>query len=491
MNVADSEVVASVLADAGYAPAVSIHEADIILVNTCSIRENAEQRVWGRLDLFRAQKKKRPHVIVGVLGCMAERLKEKLLESDKMVDMVVGPDAYRDLPMLVETASTGHSAVNVLLSREETYADISPVRLESNGVSAFISIMRGCNNMCAYCVVPYVRGAERSRDPGTIVREAKEAFERGYREVTLLGQNVNSYSWKESDGSITLTPPSKETGNHLSDGNPTYAAVAANSHPSVQVPENLHLQVPLKTSSDPVEKSTDSSSISHTVGFAELLEMVALIDPGLRIRYSTSHPKDLSDDVLEVMAKYDNICKHIHLPVQSGSTAVLGRMNRKYTRKWYLGRIVAINRILPECAISTDIIAGFCGETEEEHQETLNLMREVGFDFAYMFKYSERPGTKASRHMKDDVPEDVKTRRLNEIIALQNELSAVSKKSDVGRTFEVLVEGPAKKPAGAMMGRTSGNKVVVFQASDVRPGDYVQVTITRATSATLIGNLIP
>ena len=491
MNVADSEVVASVLADAGYAPAVSIHEADIILVNTCSIRENAEQRVWGRLDLFRAQKKKRPHVIVGVLGCMAERLKEKLLESDKMVDMVVGPDAYRDLPMLVETASTGHSAVNVLLSREETYADISPVRLESNGVSAFISIMRGCNNMCAYCVVPYVRGAERSRDPGTIVREAKEAFERGYREVTLLGQNVNSYSWKESDGSITLTPPSKETGNHLSDGNPTHAAVAANSHPSVQVPENLHLQIPLKTSSDPVEKSTDSSSISHTVGFAELLEMVALIDPGLRIRYSTSHPKDLSDDVLEVMAKYDNICKHIHLPVQSGSTAVLGRMNRKYTRKWYLGRIVAINRILPECAISTDIIAGFCGETEEEHQETLNLMREVGFDFAYMFKYSERAGTKASRHMKDDVPEDVKTRRLNEIIALQNELSAVSKKSDVGRTFEVLVEGPAKKPAGAMMGRTSGNKVVVFQASDVRPGDYVQVTITRATSATLIGNLIP
>jgi len=393
--------------------------------------------------------------------------------------------------MLVETASTGHSAVNVLLSREETYADISPVRLESNGVSAFISIMRGCNNMCAYCVVPYVRGAERSRDPGTIVREAKEAFERGYREVTLLGQNVNSYSWKESDGSITLTPPSKETGNHLSDGNPTYAAVAANSHPSVQVPDNLYLQVPLKTSSEPVEKSTDSSSISHTVGFAELLEMVALIDPGLRIRYSTSHPKDLSDDVLEVMAKYDNICKHIHLPVQSGSTAVLGRMNRKYTRKWYLGRIVAINRILPECAISTDIIAGFCGETEEEHQETLNLMREVGFDFAYMFKYSERPGTKASRHMKDDVPEDVKTRRLNEIIALQNELSAVSKKSDVGRTFEVLVEGPAKKPAGAMMGRTSGNKVVVFQASDVRPGDYVQVTITRATSATLIGNLIP
>ncbi len=405
MNVADSEVVASVLSDAGYTPASGISDADIILVNTCSIRENAEQRVWGRLDLFRAQ---------------------KILESDKMVDMGVGPDAYRDLPMLVETAATGHSAVNVLLSREETYADISPVRLESNGVSAFISIMRGCNNMCAYCVVPYVRGAERSRDPDTIVREAKEAFDIGYREVTLLGQNVNSYSWKGSS----------------------------------------------------------------VIGFAELLEMAASIDPRLRIRYSTSHPKDLSDDVLKVMAKHENICRHIHLPVQSGSTSALSRMNRKYTREWYLGRIAAINRILPGCTISTDIIAGFCSETEEEHQETLSLMREVGFDFAYMFKYSERPGTRASRHMKDDVPDEVKTRRLNEIIALQNNLSAVSKKADIGRTFEVLVEGPAKKPAGAMMGRNSGNKVVVFQASDVQPGDYVQVKITRATSATLIGNLI-
>jgi len=427
MNVADSEIVASVLSDAGYTPASGIADADIILVNTCSIRENAEQRVWGRLDLFRAQKKKRPQVIVGVLGCMAERLKEKLLESDKMVDMVVGPDAYRDLPMLVETAATGHSAVNVLLSREETYADISPVRLESNGVSAFISIMRGCNNMCAYCVVPYVRGAERSRDPETIVRETREVFAQGYREVTLLGQNVNSYSWNT--------------------GKPA--------------------------------------------GFAELLEMVAAVDPLLRVRYSTSHPKDLSDDVLAVMAKHENICRHIHLPVQSGSTSVLERMNRKYTREWYLGRIDAINRILPGCAISTDVIAGFCGETEEEHQETLSLMREVGFDFAYMFKYSERPGTKASRHMKDDVPDEVKTRRLNEIIALQNEMSAISKKADVGRTFEVLMEGPAKKPAGAMMGRTSGNKVVVFQATDMRPGDYVNVTVTRATSATLIGNLIP
>ena len=428
MNVADSEVVASVLADAGYLPVREITQADIILVNTCSIRENAEQRVWGRLDLFRAQKKKRPQVIVGVLGCMAERLKEKLLESNKMVDMVIGPDAYRDLPMLVETAATGHAAVNVLLSREETYADIAPVRLESNGVSAFISIMRGCNNMCAYCVVPYVRGAERSRDPETIVREAREAFDQGFREVTLLGQNVNSYSWEYG---------------------------------------------------------------SSPIGFAELLGMVATVDPQLRVRYSTSHPKDLSDDVLEAMAEHENICRHIHLPVQSGSSSVLKRMNRNYTREWYLDRIAAINRILPGCALSTDIITGFCGETEEEHRETLSLMREVGFDFAYMFKYSERPGTKASRHMKDDVPDEVKTRRLNEIIALQNELSAVSKKADTGRTFEVLVEGPAKKPAGAMMGRTSGNKVVVFQASDILPGDYVNVTITRSTSATLIGTLTP
>ncbi len=428
MNVADSEVVASVLADAGYLPVREITQADIILVNTCSIRENAEQRVWGRLDLFRAQKKKRPQVIVGVLGCMAERLKEKLLESNKMVDMVIGPDAYRDLPMLVETAATGHAAVNVLLSREETYADIAPVRLESNGVSAFISIMRGCNNMCAYCVVPYVRGAERSRDPETIVREAREAFDQGFREVTLLGQNVNSYSWEYG---------------------------------------------------------------SSPIGFAELLGMVATVDPQLRVRYSTSHPKDLSDDVLEAMAEHENICRHIHLPVQSGSSSVLKRMNRNYTREWYLDRIAAINRILPGCALSTDIITGFCGETEEEHRETLSLMQEVGFDFAYMFKYSERPGTKASRHMKDDVPDEVKTRRLNEIIALQNELSAVSKKADIGRTLEVLVEGPAKKPAGAMMGRTSGNKVVVFQASDVRPGNYVNVTITRSTSATLIGTLTP
>ena len=437
MNVADSEVVASILGEAGYEPVKDIKKADLILVNTCSIRENAEQRVWGRLDLFRSEKRKRPQVIVGVLGCMAERLKEKLLESDKMVDMVVGPDAYRDLPMLVSSAGEGHKAVNVLLSREETYADISPVRLESNGVSAFISIMRGCNNMCAYCVVPYTRGAERSRDPHTIVREAQEIFANGYREITLLGQNVNSYSW--NGGGLEINP-----------------------FPS------LIRRGGLRQLAEDGEVISNSPVLSYEnqkpIGFPQLLELVASIDPLLRVRFSTSHPKDLSDDVLQVMAKHDNICKHIHLPVQSGSSAVLERMNRKYTREWYLDRINAIKRIVPDCTLSTDIIAGFCGETDEEHSETLSLMREVGFDFAYMFKYSERPDTKAARHMKDDVPETVKTRRLNEIIALQNQLSAKGKKADIGKTFEVLVEGKAKKPAGAMMGRTTGNKVVVFQA---------------------------
>ncbi|MCU0377496.1 MAG: radical SAM protein [Bacteroidales bacterium] len=460
MNVADSEVVASILGDAGYEPVKDIKKADLILVNTCSIRENAEQRVWGRLDLFRSEKRKRPQVIVGVLGCMAERLKEKLLDSDKMVDMVVGPDAYRDLPMLVSSAGEGHKAVNVLLSREETYADISPVRLESNGVSAFISIMRGCNNMCAYCVVPYTRGAERSRDPHTIVREAQEIFAKGYREITLLGQNVNSYSWTGT-----------ETDN--------------NDFPSLI--RRGGLRQPAEDGVVLSNSQTLSIDNQKQINFPRLLEMVATIDPRLRVRFSTSHPKDLSDDVLHTMAKHDNICKHIHLPVQSGSSSVLGRMNRKYTREWYLDRINAIKRIVPDCTLSTDIIAGFCGETDEEHRETLSLMHEVGFDFAYMFKYSERPDTKAARHMKDDVPETVKTRRLNDIIALQNQLSAKGKKADIGKTFKVLVEGKAKKPAGAMMGRTTGNKVVVFQAADTKPGDYVSITIINATSATLLG----
>jgi tRNA-2-methylthio-N6-dimethylallyladenosine synthase len=459
MNVADSEVVASILDEAGYEPVSDIKTADLILVNTCSIRENAEQRVWGRLDLFRSEKRKRPQIVVGVLGCMAERLKEKLLESNKMVDMVVGPDAYCDLPMLLASAGEGHKAVNVLLSREETYADISPVRLDSNGVSAFISIMRGCNNMCAYCVVPYTRGTERSRDPKTIVHEAQEIFDHGYREVTLLGQNVNSYSWTGKISTKHFPTLTRRGVRQLADGVVNITPEST----SIAPPENI--------------------------GFANLIEMVASIDPQLRVRFSTSHPKDLSDDVLKMMAIHKNICKHIHLPVQSGSTAVLSRMNRKYTREWYLTRIDAINRILPGSAVSTDIIAGFCGETEEEHQETLSLMREVGFDFAYMFKYSERPDTKAARHMKDDVPENIKTRRLNEIIALQNQLSAAGKKPDIGKTFEVLVEGKAKKPAGAMMGRTTSNKVVVFKAEDTKPGDYVDVKIVSATSATLLGEI--
>jgi tRNA-2-methylthio-N6-dimethylallyladenosine synthase len=431
MNFADTEVVASILGKSGFEPADDINSADLLMVNTCSIRDNAEQRVWGRLDLFRSIKRKRPSVVIGVLGCMAERLKEQLLESDKKVDLVVGPDAYRDLPELVTAAGDGHKAVNVLLSREETYADINPVRMDSNGVSAFISIMRGCNNMCSYCVVPYTRGAERSRDPYTIVEEARDVFNRGYREVTLLGQNVDSYHWS------------------------------------------------------PVNE--DSAKVT----FTDLIQMVALISPLLRVRFSTNHPKDLSDDLLKMMASHNNICRHIHLPVQSGSSSMLQRMNRKYTREWYLGRVNAIRKYMPDCTISTDIIAGFCGETEEEHNDTLSLMKEAGFDFAYMFKYSERPGTRAARHFKDDVPDEVKTERLNEIIAMQNKLSASCKKKDIGKTFEVLVEGEAKRAIAGrtITGRTSGNKVVVFESDSARPGDYVYVTVEKATSATLTGRI--
>jgi tRNA-2-methylthio-N6-dimethylallyladenosine synthase len=427
MNVADTEVVASILKDNGFDHTEDIGIADLILVNTCSIRENAEQRIWGRLDIFRREKKKRPGTVVGVIGCMAERLKEKLLETDKMVDIVVGPDAYRELPILVTDAMEGHKAVNVLLSREETYADIAPVRLDKNGVTAFISIMRGCNNMCSYCVVPYTRGAERSRNPVSIVNEAMSLFRDGYREVTLLGQNVDSYNWTDEGKSF---------------------------------------------------------------GFGDLLSAVAKVNPLLRVRFSTSHPKDLSDEVLLVMADHPNICKHIHLPVQSGSSAVLKLMNRKYTREWYMGRVASIRRILPECSLSTDIIAGFCGETEEDHIQTLSLMEETGFDFAYMFAYSERPGTSAARKLEDDVPEEVKKRRLSEIIALQNRLSSASKRSDIGTTFEVLAEGVSKKSATHLYGRTSQNKVVVFPAGNYRPGDYVMVRVDRSTSATLIGTAI-
>ena len=424
MNVADSEVVVSILNDDGFTVTEKLDEADLILINTCSIRDNAEQRVWGRLDLFRQVRKKNPGTLVGVIGCMAERLKEQLLETDKMVDIVVGPDAYRDLPRLVGEAYEGHKGVNVLLSREETYSDISPVRMDRNGVSSFVSIMRGCNNMCSYCVVPYTRGAERSRDPETILREVRELFESGYREVTLLGQNVDSYIWEGEGGSI---------------------------------------------------------------GFHNLLELVAGINPELRVRFSTSHPKDMSDDVLRTMAKHENICKHIHLPAQSGSSRILSLMNRKYDREWYMNRIRAIREIIPECSVSTDMITGFCTETEDDHLESLSLMEWAGYDFAYMFKYSERPGTRAARKLSDDVPEKVKTRRLNEIIALQGKLSEKSKQADIGKEFEVLVEGFSKKSRKQLMGRTSQNKVVVFGAMDFKPGDYARVRITDCTPATLIG----
>jgi len=428
MNIADSEVVASILKESGYEITEDIQLADVILVNTCSIRENAEQRVWGRLDVFRQIKKKKPQLTIGVIGCMAERLKEKLIEEEKTIDIVVGPDAYRDLPGLLENAGLGHKAVNVLLSREETYADISPIRLDKNRISAFVSIMRGCNNMCSYCIVPYVRGAERSRDPKSILKEVSELFEKGYKEVTLIGQNVDSYNWKDEN--------------------------------------------------------------NEKFSFGQLLEMVAQVSPTLRVRFSTSHPKDMSDEVLHKMAKHANICRHIHLPAQSGSTRVLELMKRGYTREWYLDRIKAIRTILPDCAVSTDIMTGFSGETEEDHLDTLRLMKEVNYDFAYMFKYSERPNTYAARHLKDDIQESIKSRRLTEIIDLQNELSSKSKKEDLGKVFEVLVEGYSKKSKDRLFGRTSQNKVVVFPRKNYNIGDYVQVEIIDSTSATLIGESV-
>jgi len=426
MNVNDSEVVVSIMQQNGYSLTDNMKKADLILINTCSIRDNAEQRVWGRLNDFKAQKKRR-HVLVGVIGCMAERLKATLLEEDKMVDIVVGPDAYRDLPNLVLAAEGGQKGINVLLSREETYADLSPVRLDQNGVTAFVSIMRGCNKMCTYCVVPYTRGGERSREPQTILREVQELVDNGYKEVTLLGQNVDSYLW------------------------------------------------------------IDPSNEDREVTFANLLDMVALQNPTMRLRFSTSHPKDMSDEVLMVMAAHDNICKYIHLPAQSGNSRMLKTMNRGYTREWYLDRIAAIKRYMPDCAISTDIIAGFCTETEEEHQDTISLMETVGYDFAYMFKYSERPNTKAQRTLPDDVPEEVKTRRLDEIIAVQRRLSLVNNLKEVGKEFEVLVEGVSKRSDKELSGRSSQNKVVIFERKDYKVGDFVKVRITEASSATLKG----
>ena len=436
MNFSDSEVVASIMTNNGYSTTRNIDEADVVLINTCSIRENAEQRVRNRLTEFKHRKDQKPDLVVGILGCMAERLKKSLLEEEKLVDLVAGPDAYRDLPNLVDEVGTGQKAVNVLLSRDETYADISPVRLDHGGISAFVTIMRGCDNMCSFCVVPFTRGRERSRDPHTIVEECKDLLSKGYREVTLLGQNVDSYRW------------------------------------------NLTSKGVVKDENQP------------TTNFAQLMEMVALVSPELRIRFSTSHPKDMTDDVLEIMAKYENICPYIHLPVQSGHSTVLERMNRGYSREWYLERIDAIRRFMPDCAISTDIITGFCGETDDEHDATVSLMQQVKFDFAYMFKYSERPKTLAERRFADDVPEEVKAKRLTEIIELQLKNSKLSNEKQVGETVKVLVEGASKRSEDQLCGRNGQNAMVIFPRENYEKGQYVLVKITSCTSATLLGEAI-
>ena len=416
MNVNDSEVILSILQDAGYALTEDIAQADVILANTCSIRDNAEQRIWGRIDQFKIQKRNRKGVVIGIVGCMAERLKDELL---KAVDIVAGPDSYRTLPELLKAVTPDSPQINVLLSHEETYAEISPVRLDKNGISAFISIMRGCNNVCSYCIVPYTRGRERSRDAHTIVREARELWENGYKEVTLLGQNVDSYLWED-------------------------------------------------------------------VNFAKLLEMVAEVDPQLRVRFSTSHPKDISDEVIYTMARHENICRHIHLPVQSGSSVMLDKMRRKYDREWYLERVDKIRSVMPDCGITTDVIAGFSGETEQDHADTLSLMEKVVFDSAFMFAYSERPGTLASKKYPDDIPYEVKTARLNEIIALQGRMSLKSNEKEIGKVMKVLVEGPSKKNPEQLCGRAGSNKMCVFPSRGEKPGDYCEVRVASVTSATLI-----
>ncbi len=430
MNFSDSEIVASVLGDAGFAPTKKMEMADLILINTCSIREKAEETVRKRLRIFDKIKEQKPGTMVGVLGCMAERLKKKFLEEERLVDLVVGPDAYRDLPNLVSTVEDGDKGINVLLSREETYADISPMRLGSNGITAFISIMRGCDNMCSFCVVPFTRGRERSRDSFSIVAEATDLYKKGFREVTLLGQNVDSYKW--------TNPESEEV-----------------------------------------------------VNFANLLELVAKVHPDLRIRFSTSHPKDITDDVLFTMKKYENICKYIHLPVQSGSTRILEKMNRTYTREWYMDKVRRIYEIMPECAISSDTITGFCTETEEDHQETLSVVEFSQYSMSYMFFYSERPGTLAARKFEDDIPIDVKKRRLNEVIRLQNQISHNLNQKDIGKTFKVLIEGDSKRSDQEFKGRNTQNKMIVFPKKEgLKPGDYCEVKVNSASSATLKGELV-
>ncbi|MBU2888067.1 tRNA (N6-isopentenyl adenosine(37)-C2)-methylthiotransferase MiaB [Gilvimarinus agarilyticus] len=440
MNFSDSEIVSSIMKEQGYTTTSSLEDADVTFLNTCSIREKAEQTVRNRLNHINAAKKRRPEMVIGVLGCMAERLKSKFLEEEKIVDLVVGPDAYRDLPNLLGEVESGQKAVNTFLSREETYADISPVRLNSNGVTAFISIMRGCDNMCSFCVVPFTRGRERSRDPFSIVKEAQDLFDKGFKEVTLLGQNVDSYKW------------SAEQNN---------------------------------------KAKLEKSDIQEVINFANLLEMVAKVDPKLRVRFSTSHPKDITDEVLHTMKAHDNICKYIHLPVQSGNSRILDMMNRTYDRAWYINRVDKIKEILGEdCGLSSDMITGFCSETEEEHQDTLSLMRYVKYDLSYMFFYSERPGTLAEKKYEDDIPLDIKKRRLNEIIELQNECSRETNRRDVGKEFEVLIEGTSKKSEEQLFGRTTTNKVVIFDKGNHKKGEYVTVKINDSTTGTLFGTLI-
>lgn len=473
MNFSDSEIVASILNTEGFGATKNFEEADLIFLNTCSIREKAEQTVRKRLTEFKKLKRSRPSTLIGVLGCMAERLKSKFLEEEKLVDIVVGPDAYRTLPQLIGEANGGQKAVNVLLSREETYADISPVRLNSNGISAFVSIMRGCNNMCSFCVVPFTRGRERSRDPESILKECRELFENGYKEVTLLGQNVDSYYYVPAGPLQTSA-----NGGGLANTQPSITEDGSNISTSLTGRVGV---------GDFTPKGAGSA-----VTFAALLEMVALISPDLRVRFSTSHPKDITDEVLHTMAKHENICKYIHLPLQSGSTRILQLMNRSYTREWYMAKIDRIRQIMPDCGISSDIISGFCTETEEDHKDTLSLMEYAGYDMSYMFFYSERPGTLAERRYKDDVPLNEKKRRLQEIVDLQGKLSHQSNKQDLGKTFKVLIESSSKKTDKDWMGRSTQNKVIVFPKAnkELRPGEYVWVKVTDCTQATLLGEIV-
>jgi tRNA-2-methylthio-N6-dimethylallyladenosine synthase len=482
MNVVDSEVVVSILNKENYILTEKLDDADLVLVNTCSIRDNAEQTVRKRIVEFNRQRKKNENLVVGVIGCMAERLKEKLLEEEKLVDMVVGPDAYRDFPALLATVESGQKGINTILSLEETYADISPVRLDKNHVTSFVSIMRGCNNFCAFCVVPFTRGRERSRDPETIEREVRELFENGYREVTLLGQNVNSYRWGHWAVVGSEINAERSRGSQTNSASQSAVASGQSAVGSRQLAVGSR-QLAVDSRQLTVESEQETR-------FEDLLERIANISPLLRLRFSTPHPKDMSDKLLQTIAKYPNLCKNIHLPVQSGSSEVLKRMKRGYSREVYEDRIKAIWKYLPDASISTDIIAGYCSETEEEHQETLSLMKWAKYDFSFMFKYSERPDTFAAKKYKDDVPEEIKSKRLCEIIALQGELSLESKKKDIGKIFEVLVEGTSKKSKEELFGRTSQNKVVVFPGLDHRPGDYIRVRINKCTSATLIGEIV-